>query len=106
MRVDHPDLGLEVVAFRLQPVLQPLDLRVRLPQCLLALPSLRDVAEDAERLRTCPLAIARGDAGDVVEPPLSTSRVEVAILDGDLLQPPVVHLLALLHEGGRSSGCT
>ena len=33
--VDDPDLGLEVVALRLEPVLQPLDFRERLPQGLL-----------------------------------------------------------------------
>jgi len=47
--VDDLDLGLEVVALRLEAVLQPLDLGVRLPQGLLALSPLRDVAEDAER---------------------------------------------------------
>ena len=98
VRVDHPDLGLEVVAFRLEPVLQFLDLRVRLPQRLLALPSLRDVAEDAVRLPHASLGVARGDAGHEMEPPLPTSRVDEAILDGDLLQPSVVKLLALLHE--------
>ena len=50
VRVDDLDLGLEVVALGLEPVLQSLDLGVRLPQGLLALPSLRDVAEDTVRL--------------------------------------------------------
>ena len=98
VRLDHPDLGLEVVAFRLEPVLQFLDLGVRLPQRLLALPSLRDVAEDAVRLPHAAFGVALGDAGHVMHPPLPASRVDEAILDGDLLQPSVVKPLALLQE--------
>ena len=98
VRVDHPDLGLEVVALRLEPVLQSLDLRVRLPQGLLALPALRDVAEDAERPDRASAGVALGDAGQVVKPLLSVSRMQVAILDGEPLQPAVVQLLALLQH--------
>ena len=51
VRLDHVDLGLQVVALRLQPVLQALDLLVGPAQRLLGLPPLRDVAQDAVRLQ-------------------------------------------------------
>ena len=48
--------------------------------------------------RTRPSASRAATRAMMMEPPLPTSRVEEAILDGDLLQPSVVKLLALLHE--------
>ncbi len=95
VRVDDPYLGLEVVTFRLEPVLQSRDLRVRLPQGLLAPAPLRDVAEDAIRLDGAPVGIARGHAGHVAHPPLSPSRVQVAILGGERREAPAVKFLAL-----------
>ena len=47
-RVNPLDFGLQVVAFRLEPVLLPLGFRVRLPQQFLGSPALGDVLEDAE----------------------------------------------------------
>ena len=84
--------------FRLEPVLQPLDLRIRLPQGLLGLPALRDVAEDTVGADRASGGVARGDAGQVMNPLLPTGRMQEAILDGEPVQRPVVQLLARVHH--------
>ena len=98
VRLDHLDLGLQVVALRLEPVLQSLDLDVGLAQALLALPPLRDVAENSEGPDRLPAGVAPGDAGQVMEPLLPASRVQVAVLDGEALQRALVQLLTPLQH--------
>ena len=67
-------------------------------QLLLGSLALRDVAEDAERDDHVSGGVAPGDAGHVMDPLLPMGRMQEAVLDVEPLQPPVVHLLALVHH--------
>ena len=96
--VDGPDLGLEVVALCLESVLQPFDLRKRLPQRLFPLPHLRVVADHAVHPLHAPLGIARRGAGDEVQPPLPAGRVQEAELDGSPVESPLQEQLAPLQD--------
>jgi len=58
------------------------------------LPPLGDVADDAEGLDHVSGGVAAGNAGHVMDPLLSTSRMQVAILDVEPFELPLVHLLA------------
>ena len=104
MGQDRPDLGLEIIAFRLEPVLEPRDLLQRLAQRILAPSRDRDVANDPERSPHASLVVTFGDAGHVVQPSLPEGRMDDAILDGTLQQPSVVKLLARLHEAANVLG--
>ena len=104
-RLDHLDLGLEVVALRLQPVLQPLDLRVRPPQRLLALLALRDVAEHAEGPYREPGGVACGGTAEVKDPDLPTDRVQIAVFDASSSFFPSIACSRSPSTRGASSGC-
>ena len=102
------DLRLQVVALRLQPVLEALDLRERLAQRLLSLLPLRDVADHAERLDDPRAGVALRHAGHVVEPALAPRRVQVAVVDVEPLDftlvqatPGFQHALAIFGVQAR-----
>ena len=59
---------------------------------------LRDVPQDAERAERAAAAVALGGAGEVMDPDLPASGMQVAILDGEPLDPSVVHPLANVHH--------
>ena len=99
--VGHPDLGLEVVALCLEPVLEPLNLLVRAPEGLLAAAALRDVAENPVGADGAASAVARGGARQMLDPQLAADRVEVAVLDRQAVQPPVMELHCALHHCAR-----
>ena len=92
------DLRLEVVAFRLEPVLEPLDFGVGCKKCLLRLLPRRDIAKDTDRAEQASAGIARSDTGQVMDPLLPLGRMQIPILDREMLGLPVVHLLALVHK--------
>ena len=74
---------------------------------VLGAPALRDVAEDTVRPDPASAGVAAGDAGQVLDPALPPRRMEVAILDGEPLQPPVLQLLAQVQtrvRGRRDAG--
>ena len=73
-------------------------------QLVLGALALGDVAEDAVRLDRASGGVARGDAADVLEPLLPLARRQVAILEEEPLQPPVVQLLAHVHHAGAVVG--
>ena len=104
LRVRLADLGLEVIALRLEPVLQPRDLLERAPELVFALPLLGDVADHAVRFPNVVRSVAGRDARHLELPSFPPLRVQVPVLDSDLLQPPVVQLVAQLEEAGTVVG--
>ncbi len=98
LRADDSDLGLEVLAFCLEAVLQSLDLRVGLPERLLAALPLGDIAEDTEGLDRASRAVTGSDGGQVVDPHLPSDRIQEPILRTELVHPPIVQLVTLVHD--------
>ena len=98
MVLSHLDLGLQVVAFRLQPVLQLLDFGVGLSSASCCLLLERDIANRTVGADRAAGGVARGDSRQVMNPFLPLGRMQVSILDGDPFESAVVQFLTLVQH--------